>query len=464
MATSPTPGTPSSPSGAREHAIAALRALCAQPPLAPLISALGADAELHVVGGTVRDVLASLTPADLDLATKLSASEVSARLTSAGIRTIETGIAHGTLTALVERTPIEITTFRKPGVRTQHEFAETVEEDLGGRDFTINAVAYAIARETLIDPYDGVSHLLSNELVAVGDAATRFQEDPLRILRMLRFGPAAERRVRRETRDAARALAALLGQVSVERIQHELVRILLGGAAGAALREALELGILAHILPEVLPSVDFPQNEFHTEDVFEHTLTVVDRAERTRAVRLAALFHDLGKPASLSIGEDGRRHFYRHEVLSAEIARRVMERLRFSREETSQVQQLVALHMRPIECGPAGARRLLRELEENFDAWRALKIADAPPRMEEQDFHTRLAAFDAMVARERNRTQGSVFEKLAVNGDDILALGVPAGPQVGKLLRALQDEVIEHPEHNERERLLTLAKQLAASE
>lgn len=434
--------------------------LAHSPEIATLTSALAPSAALHLVGGAVREILSSQSPTDLDLATVLRPEEVERRLNQHQIRTIETGIEHGTIMALVGDRSIEITTFRLPSPRSSSRFSDSIETDLGGRDFTINALAIDLETNTLIDPFGGLSDLKRNILRAVGKAHDRFTEDPLRILRMIRFGPAAGREIVDDTLRSARATLPALGTVSPERIRSELEKILISAHVRPAFAMLYDLGIIELILPEMLPTVGFSQNEFHTEDVFAHTLTVLEAAPPSLALRLAALFHDLGKPATLSTDSDGRRHFYKHEEISEELARTAMTRLKFSSDLIDQVALLVRHHMRPLDCGPAGVRRIMRTLSENFENWRAFKIADSPPVMPKAEFQALLANFDAMVDIERTRAKGSVYGKLAVNGDDLIALGMSPGRGIGAILNELTEVVIEDPERNDREFLLARAQEL----
>jgi len=427
----------------------------ASPPVTILRDALRPEADLHLVGGTVRDALLELPNADIDLATVLHPDEVVRRLTGAGVRVIETGLQHGTVTAVIHGENIEITTFRtlEPG-----RFASTIEADLALRDFTMNALAWSLERRELLDPFNGAADLRARLLRAVGDPGARFREDPLRMMRLLRFGPAADRSVEPGTLTAISALAHLIDSVSIERVRVELERIIIAPNPGAALRLLVTTGLADRVLPELLPSVGFEQNEFHLHDVFEHTIWVIERTPPEVRLRLAALFHDLGKPASLTIGEDGRRHFYRHEEIGGDICREAMHRLRFSNEETKAVTTLVRYHMRPIDCGPAGVRRLIRDLGPWFSEWRSLKLADSPPKMTAEEFASRLARFDEMVRDEAERSKAAPWGALAIDGNDLIALGMRPGPGLGRLLRELEEAVIENPSLNVRATLLERAR------
>lgn len=432
-----------------------LRALTHAPHVAPIIAALGTDSGLHIVGGTVRDALLDLAGVDVDLASKLPPETARERLQAAGLHTIDTGLKHGTIMVVIDGSHVELTTFR-----TKHPnvYADTIEADLSLRDFTINAIAYAISADAIIDPYGGASDLQADRLRAVGAAAERFTEDPLRMLRMIRFGAAEGRSIEADCLAFTQANAALISSVSVERVRTELEKLVVAPAAAEAIRVLVSSGLCKEILPEVLPTIGFEQNEFHIHDVFEHTLWVLERAPRDLTLRLAALFHDLGKPPAFSLGENGERHFYRHEELSENICLEAMRRLKFSNEMTKAVAAIVRHHMRPLDCGPAGVRRILRDLGEYYDGWRQIKIADAPPRMSTEEFRERLNNFDALVGAEFERRKGSVYGKLAVNGDDLKLLGCKPGPGMGMLLKFLEELVIETPELNDKSELLRRAE------
>lgn len=426
-----------------------------------LANVLGSDAELHLVGGTVRDLLSGVAATDLDLATTLHPTRVSELLTAANIRVIPTGIEHGTITALVDNTPIEITTFRTPGSRRVFLPSSSIEEDLLGRDFTINAIAFAVASHTLVDPLNGLSDLRAGIVRGVADPAARFEEDPLRIIRLVRFGPAVGRAIDPATLVAAKQLVEKLTTISQERIRDELIKIILATHARRGFEALLDIGILQQILPEFIPTVGCEQNEFHIEDVFQHTLSVLDRCPRdNRRLRLTAVFHDLGKPHTVSVGDDGRRHFYLHEKVSAELCKQIMDRLHFPHRERDEVALLVATHMRPISCGPAGARRLMRELGDTFSDWRQFKWADQSPALDPKLFDAEAKTFDELVANEKIRLANSSGGRLAINGDDLIALGMAPGPKLGEILKTLSDEVLENPDLNERKVLLERATEL----
>jgi tRNA nucleotidyltransferase (CCA-adding enzyme) len=441
----------------------ALTALTLKDPLAPLIAALGRDAELHLVGGTVRDVATGAIPADYDLATNLSAESVLQRLHASSIHALDVGMRHGTIIAVIDGHNIEITTFRKVTPNGAVQVGSSIADDLVGRDFTINAIAFNITSKQIVDPTQGLSDLSSQTIRAPGDPLARFQEDPLRLLRMLRFGPCACRQIDLATSEAARQSFARISGISAERIKAELEKILLSENPSAGLRALQSYGGLEHIIPEALPSIGVEQNEFHVEDVFDHTLTVIERCPRDAVLRWAALFHDLGKPATLTIGEDGRRHFYGHEKVSTTLAHQAMERLKFSNDDRQNIALIVREHMRPIDCGAPGTRRILRDLGEQYARWRLFKAADSPPIMTDAEMQLRFERFDTQVEAERSRPKGSVFESLAINGNDLIALGLSPGPRLGEILKAAHEAVLDTPELNEKSQLLEFAKKMISN-
>lgn len=427
-------------------------------PLIDLLLNHLSTAEIYLVGGSVRDLALNKEASDLDLACNLTPQQISEQLNSSEIRIIPTGIDHGTLTLLYEQESLEITTFRKPGSRTTNSFSKSIEEDLAGRDFTINAIAFDLRTSQIIDPYSGLVDLSQNYLRAVGTARTRFEEDPLRMLRAIRFGPAEGRTLDQDIINVISEISDLINTVSIERIQVEFSKIIVSDFPDVALTFLVNLNLANHFLPEIIPTINFEQNEFHTEDVYQHTLTVIKNSSPDLLVRLAAFFHDLGKPETLTTDEQGRRHFYKHEQVSESIAKHRLSELKYSKEIVKSVARLVSLHMRPLDCGPAGVRRIIRDTENLFDQWLQLKIADSPPTMPAAEFQKLLADFKALVEVERNRPVGSPYSNLAISGDDLISLGLKPGKKIGEILKWLHEEIIEQPELNTREQLIDKAK------
>jgi tRNA nucleotidyltransferase (CCA-adding enzyme) len=439
---------------------ASLRTVSRSAPIASLFTALQ-PSQLFLVGGTVRDAYLNATSTDLDLATNLTASEVRERCLAQGLRVIETGIQHGTVLVVINDTHMEVTTFRQPADRNTQVNANDIRTDLSGRDFTINAMAFCVATHSLIDPFGGLGDLAAGVIKTVGQPKSRFQEDPLRILRMVRFGAAQGRATDAATEDSARELVSLLADVSIERIRHELDNILMAPCPAAGLRKLLEIGALPFTIPELLPAVGFEQNRYHIHDVFDHILAVVDRTPADKILRWAAVFHDIGKPHTLSVDDGGERHFYSHEVVSTSLSWERMLALRFSHDDMKRISSVVRHHMRPMNCGPAGVRRLIRDLGDNLTLWRVFKDADSSPTIPGTEISETANAFDALLKSEQTKLATPSYGRLAVNGDDLKELGIKPGPSMGELLRKLEECIIEDPSQNTKAILLDLAKKLA---
>jgi tRNA nucleotidyltransferase (CCA-adding enzyme) len=458
METSPKPGiSSSSPQRSRSDAEAHLRRAIEETPLKTLISALS-PAQVYLVGGSVRDAFLTNADTDLDLATSLTALEIKERCDHHGIRIIETGIQHGTVLAVIDEVHIEVTTFRVPSSRDVHTAARDITTDLSGRDFTINALAFDVATHQFIDPFNGLSDLEHKIVRGVGSAEERFIEDPLRILRMIRFGDAQGRTIEESTLAAAQRQIALLERVSCERIKSELDKILMSPLPHLGVRRIHVIGGLPYTFPELIPSVGFEQNKFHIHDVFDHTLWVLERTPADPILRWSAIFHDIGKPHTLSVDPDGSRHFYSHETVSEELSKKRMKELRFSTDDTRAIASIVRHHMRPLDCGAPGVRRIIRDLGPQLLQWRQFKAADSPPTFSEEEFLTVATRFDQLLSTELSKMSGPSYGKLAITGEDLKALGITPGPEMGKLIKQLEELVIEDPTVNTKEFLLGEAK------
>lgn len=447
--------------------LATLTALASSPLVRQVARALGPEAELHLVGGTVREVLATgASSGDIDCATRLHPDAVRERLAKAGIHCVPTGLRHQTVTAVLSEGTLEITTFRGANMSPEGgvSASTSIEEDLRYRDFTVNAMAFAIDSDRLIDLHGGAEDLHARRIRAVGSPGERFREDPLRVLRMVRFGSARGFTIEEETFRAAAELVPRLAQTSIERVRDELSKTLVADEPARGVSLLQELGVLRLFLPEIEAFVGFEQNEFHKDDLFRHSLEVLEKTPPEIGLRLAALLHDVGKPPSLSFHpETGSRRFFRHESIGADMTREIMKRLRYSSQLTDEVAVLVATHMRPIEAGAGGHRRLLRDTGELFPKWRVLKEADASScKLDPEDLRSRLLAFDAAIEEIRKGPEVSPLKSLAVNGNDLLALGLKPGPRIGEILRALHERVLDDPALNTKESLLELVPTVSA--
>lgn len=421
--------------------------------------------EAYAVGGCIRDSLRGVVPHDWDITTSARPEEM--QRVFAGLPVIETGLRHGTLTVLSEGQPLEITTYRIDG--TYHDgrhpdavhFSDRLTEDLARRDFTVNAMAYAPGRG-LCDPYGGQRDLAARVLRCVGEPARRFEEDALRILRALRFASVLGFSVEPATGEALLRERERLSLVSAERIAEELTRLLCGDGAADVLRRYAP--VVFTVLPELAPLYGFDQhNRHHCYDVYEHTLHALAASPPDPLIRWAVLLHDSGKPAAYSVGADGQGHFYGHPAQSAVLAEQILTRLRFSRRDREAVVELVRCHDAPIEPTVRAVRRRISRLgEQRFE--QLLAVREADHAAQHPDFRPANRAWDAAIRelRQQIREENDCLSlsSLAVNGRTLQALGIPAGPLLGRILRQLLDAVLDGRCENREEPLCALALQL----
>ncbi len=417
----------------------------------------------YAVGGCVRDSLLGLTPHDYDLCTAATPGQT-AEIFS-GHTLVRSGEKHGTVGVVLGKEVYEITTFRREGTYgdSRHpdwvEFVPDVEADLARRDFTVNAMAYSPTRG-LQDPFGGAEDLKNKVLRAVGDPATRFSEDALRILRGVRFSVRYGLSVEEETKSAMFRLAPLMEKLARERVFDELCKLLPLVNA----RHLLEFTpILTQIIPELAPSVGFLQHcPYHAYDVFTHTAHVVEAAPSALPLRWAALLHDAGKPACFTLDETGRGHFLGHASRSAEIADAVLLRLKAPTALRQQVTLLIGQHMTQIVPEYRAVRRALSRLgEADFHRLLALQEADMGSKGTGKPADT--ARFDtlrAIAAQIGAENTCLSIKDLAVNGHDLMALGL-SGPAIGHTLSRLLDQVLEEQLPNERAALLRAAENTA---
>ena len=422
--------------------------------------------EAWLVGGCVRDRLMGAEPHDYDITTSASPEETEAVF--AGERVIETGLRHGTVTVLLHGEPIEITTFRTEAAYSDHRrpdsvsFTRSLRKDLARRDFTVNAIAMD-AEGNLCDPYGGKTDLEERILRAVGDAEARFREDALRILRCLRFSSVLGFSIEPETSAAMIRCRNLLDYVSAERTYAELTKLLCGMDVRRVLMEYTD--VLGAVLPELLPMKGFDQRNYHhVYDVLEHTARVVEHVPPEARLRWAALFHDAGKPACFTQDDHGVGHFYGHAEKSRELADAALLRLKTDNATREAADQLIRYHDWPIEPTAPAVRRALHKLgPEGLRDLIALKRADnlaqAPKYRDRQRTCDEIEAMAEQVLAEE---QAFSLKDLAVNGDDLRAMGMSPGPEMGILLDRLLDDVIADRLPNERNALLAKASLLLA--
>lgn len=426
-----------------------------------------AGGRVCLVGGSLRDLLLGGDAKDWDLATDLPPEQVRALFP----RSVDVGIRFGTVLVLESDHDYEVTTFRRDGRYTDARhpdsvaFTTSLEEDLSRRDFTINAMAYDLGGRSLVDPHGGQEDLRARVVRCVGRPEERFREDALRMLRCIRIAGQLDFAIEEESYLALARMPEWLDQVAPERIREELDRILGQARPSLSLERLHETGLLERFLPELAACYGVTQNQHHAFDIFYHSLYAVDQAPaENRIVRLASLFHDLGK-LDTRREEDGRVTFYNHQAVSARKANTILRRLRYPNDEREAVIHLVQQHMFHYNSDwtDAAVRRFIRTVGlERLDDLFATRQADTLGN------GLRRSAQSAELAELRGRI-GAILEKdtafsvrdLKINGADLMStLAIEPGPLVGRILDALLEEVLDHPERNERERLLARARQL----
>lgn len=440
--------------------------VCYQPPayaLRVLETLEAAGFEAWIVGGWVRDALRGLPPHDVDICTDALWEQTAETLRAAGIRVEETGTKHGTVTAVVDGEPIEVTTYRVDGAYSDHRhpdqvrFVGNVRDDLARRDFTINAMAYHPERG-LLDPFDGREDLAAGVVRAVGDPTARFAEDALRVLRAVRFACRMGFAVEEKTHDALVAAAPGLADIAQERIGQEMNGIVGTGRVGWALRH--EADVLCAAVPELSAMRGFDQHSsWHIYDVMEHTIHVCNAVEcftaGTASLRLrwAALLHDVGKPATFTMDPLGRGHFYGHPVLSAEQTEFIMRRMGLPGDLIRSTCTLVHYHDHIVRPTARSMRRTLAVMEES-DPGNALSLAFELMEIKRADavskapkcawYAVELDEMDRILQEEGRKSMVLGVKDLAVDGNDVLeVMGGKPGPAIGRVLHQLLAAVVD---------------------
>jgi len=418
--------------------------------------------EAYAVGGCVRDSVLGREPEDWDITTSAMPEETKALFS----KTFDTGIEHGTVTVLMGGEGFEVTTYRIDGEYedSRHPkevtFTRNLKEDLLRRDFTINAMAYN-EEDGLVDIFGGIRDLRAHVIRCVGNAAERFSEDALRILRGIRFAAQLGFGIEDETRRAMGELAPTLGKISAERIQAELVKIVTSDRP-ELLRDAYELGITKVFLPEFDRIMDTAQETpHHMYSVGEHTLHAMKNIRADKVLRLTMLFHDMGKPALKTMDDEGVAHFKRHAAESQVIARNVLKRLKFDNDTLSSVSRLVCFHDYRMPAEAKNVRRAMNRIGEDlFPSYLEVRRADvlAQSMYRREEKVKNLDEIEELYQEITQERQCVSLKDLAVSGKDLIAFGMEPGKEIGACLNELLDRVIEEPGLNEKEKLLELLR------
>jgi poly(A) polymerase/tRNA nucleotidyltransferase (CCA-adding enzyme) len=424
--------------------------------------------EAYLVGGCVRDFLRGVEPEDWDVTTNAKPEEIMKIFPESFYENKFLTVTVLTQSNDPKLKEIEVTTFRKEAKYTDKrhpdfvDFAKTLEEDLARRDFTVNAMAIDIRHTTyeirVIDLFNGQEDLKNKIIRAVGEPKERFSEDALRMIRAVRFAVTLGEgwKIEEKTKEAIKENAHLIEMIAKERIRDELIKIIMSERAVQGIELLRETNLLKHILPEILEGYKVTQNKHHIYDCYEHYLRSLDFAAKkgfNLYVRLAALFHDIGKPRTKR-GEGPDATFYGHEIVGAKMTEKILRRLCFPKKDIEKIVKLVRYHLfyyNPGEVGESSVRRLLRKVgKENIEELLQVRMADrigsGVPKAEPY----KLRHLRYMI--EKVSQDPISVKMLKVDGNDVMEiLKIKPGPKVGQILHILLEEVIEDPKKNERE-------------
>jgi len=446
--------------------------------------------EAHLVGGSVRDLLAKKLGVydkeakDYDVATNATPEQVKSVFSVV----IPTGEKHGTVTVVVRNEGgllshptedyVEVTTYRADGEYSdgrrpdEIRFVSSLQEDLSRRDFTINAMAYRLDG-TLVDPFDGLIDLQRRVISAVGYARLRFSEDALRMLRAIRFTSQLEFNLSSEVFSHLHLLAYKLEQISMERIRDEFVKIINSKNPLGGINALMDTGLMEYIIPELYETVDFDQhNPHHNRTVYEHLIDVLNGVLHVRnfsdkeimQLRLAALLHDIAKPRTFSIGEDKVGHFYNHHMVGMVMAEVILRRLKFDGETIEVVPLLVKEHMTFFKDGKATRKSVLKKFinrvgEKNLPLLYFLQKSDSMSHVGGgQERVKTLSETYSEIERILTEKEPLSVRDLHVNGHDLTEIGIPAGKNMGTILKMLLDHILDNPQDNNQDKLIELSK------
>lgn len=411
----------------------------------------------YIVGGCVRDSLLGKAPFDYDVTTDATPEQMKEAFKS--FKVIETGLKHGTLTVLCGGNSVEVTTFRIDGEYEDNrhpkkvEFTDKLQEDLKRRDFTVNAMAYN-QNSGLADLFSGQLDLNSRIIKCVGNPDERFFEDALRILRALRFASVLDFEIDTETEKSILKNKNLLKNISVERIFSEFKKLLCGKGVERILLKYRE--VISVFIPEISPCFDFDQrSKYHCFDIYTHIVKTVSKSKPEPIIRLACFFHDIGKPDAFKTGSDGSGHFFGHPLISADISRSVLKRLKSDKKTLDIVCELVKFHDYEIALTEKSVKKFISKTSEDFlkliiEVKKADSFAHSPDYRKSDEYFEKLFEILEKIILDK---QCFKIKDLAVNGNDIIKLGFK-GKKVGEILEKLLEKVINGDLKNEKEELL----------
>ncbi len=422
--------------------------------------------EAYAVGGCIRDIILGREPRDWDITTSALPQQVKSLFR----RTVDTGIKHGTVTVMIGDEGFEVTTYRVDGIYEDGRhprdvsFTRELKEDLRRRDFTINAMAYN-DRDGLVDIYGGMEDTEKKIIRCVGEPEERFGEDALRMLRAIRFSAQLGYEIDPDTEKAISKLSGNLKKISAERIHAELIKTLVSDHP-EKIEKAYELGLTAVFLPEFDTAMQTEQNHpHHCYSVGKHIIKSICEIEADPVLRLAMLLHDIGKPKTLTIDEEGKTHFHGHPAVSERMGVAIMRRLKMDNDTIRKVSVLVRYHDygNALPATEKTVRRALNKIGDDlFEDFLKVKEADVYA----QSDYLREEKIEKI--KEWRRIYREIIEKgqcfsirdMKISGKDLIAAGTAPGPALGEILNKLLEEVLDDPEKNNREYLLKRAGEL----
>ena len=416
--------------------------------------------EAYAVGGCVRDSILGRIPDDWDITTSAKPEETKALFP----RTIDTGIQHGTVTVMCNHVGYEVTTYRIDGEYedSRHPkeviFTSDLLEDLKRRDFTINAMAYNHLSGGLVDAFGGIQDIENNIIRCVGNPIHRFEEDALRMMRAVRFSAQLGYEIEEETKNAIKMLSGNLANISAERIQVELVKLLVSNHPDY-LRTAYETGMTKVFFPEFDKAMETGQNNpHHMYTVGEHMLHTLEHVRNDKVLRLTMILHDIAKPNTLQTDEDGIDHFYGHCDVGEEMARKILRRLRFDNDTIGKVCKLVKFHDQKLSLKPEKLRKSIVKIGPDlFTLLLEVKEADmlAQSTYKREEKQKELEDVRRIYQQILDARDCLTLKDLAVTGRDLIEQGMKPGKELGETLQKLFEQVLEHPEKNNKDDLLS---------
>jgi len=425
--------------------------------------------ECYLVGGSVRDLILQIPVYDYDFATNARPEQVMKLFK----KVVPTGIKHGTVTVLMSHAHYEITTYRSDGKYTDGRhpdsiaFSDSLKEDVERRDFTINGLAYDVNKKVIIDYVGGMKDIKKKVIQTIGDPVQRFSEDGLRPYRACRLAAKLHFSINKKTLEAIPQMLDVASKISVERVRDEIKKMLEVDKPSVGFEYMRVTGLLDLCLPELSQGFGMQQNKYHLYDIYYHSIYSCDAAPNDKPlIRLAALFHDIGKITTRREGHDGDYTFYNHEIIGAKIARRIMRRLKFSNDEIEYVTHLVENHMfyYTQDWTDGAARRFIRKVGlHNLEDLFILRLADRVGSGMRDGLPEPIKYLKKHIEKVIAKDNAFTVKDLDIDGYSIMdALHIKPGPMVGKILNELLEKVLDSPELNNYQTLLTLAKEIYA--